>query len=210
MRSVFYIIQKFNEIFDIDDDELKIKFITSILLKKENEVPVIKEKIHKEQDIEYNQEYNEDEYNDEDEEELNEDELNEDELNEDELNEDQDDEDHDEEEDKYEYEDEYEDEDKYEYEYEDGSSSKSFTKYETLKDGNCFFSAVFRSLKNSNLLKKFEEKLDENINIDKEKKFIEDIRSLISNKIDLSIFFKHLKDIHNEDKHINVIINKLK
>ena len=204
LRSIFYINDKLSNFDIIKDDKLKIKCIEGILLRKEKEI--YKENIlndeHSNKDQFNEEEFNEEQYNKEMEEKILKPYHKENRKNNKEkkdydsdiFDEDNDDEDNDE---------------------EDGSSYRLFTKYKSLTDGNCFFSSIFRSLRDTpKLLDKFvkclKDKYDEKIKINDEKSFIRDIRVFISEKIDLNSFFESINELAKEDKYLHEIINELK
>ena len=181
--GIIYLIESINKIIDIKNlEKNEINCISSILLKKYNEIKVIK-----------NDKINEDDLNDifgnyivEDENE----------------NVDEENEIIDENEDRDEDRDEENEEDR---DYEDGGGY--FKKYDVKADGDSFYISIYNALKktsNGKYLKTFVEcvkdKFNVNINTKREDTiFADDLRKLISDKINVDEFYNYIKNIKDDE-----------
>ena len=177
--GIIYLIESINKIINIKNlEKNEINCISSILLKKYNGIKVIKS-----------------------------DKINENDLNDifgnyivEEENDDVDEENQiiDENEDRDEDRDEENEEDR---DYEDGGGY--FKKYDVKADGDSFYISIYNALKktsNGKYLKTFVEcvKNTFNVNIDTKREdtiFVDDLRKLISDKIDIDEFYNHIKNI---------------
>jgi predicted NAD-dependent protein-ADP-ribosyltransferase YbiA (DUF1768 family)/predicted RNA methylase len=181
--GIIYLIESINKIVDITNlEKNEINCISSILLKKYNEIKVIKT-----------------------------DKINEDDLNDifgnyivEEENDDVDEENEiiDENEDRDEDRDEENDEDR---DYEDGGGY--FKKYDVKADGDSFYISIYNALKktsNGKYLETFvkcvKDKFKVNINTKREDTiFVDDLRKLISDKIEVDEFYNYIKTIKDDE-----------
>ena len=192
--GIIYLIESINKIIDIKNlEKNEINCISSILLKKYNEIKVIKS-----------------------------DKINENDLNDifgnyivEEENDDVDEENQiiDENEDRDEDRDEENEEDR---DYEDGGGY--FKKYDVKEDGDSFYISIYNALKrtsNGKYLKTFVEcvkdKFNVNINTKREDTiFADDLRKLISDKIDVDKFYNYIKNIKEDGEGDEKIENMSK